>query len=37
MVLNNNVIDVFNNRIIAKGAIAKCSSYLLGSKATLIL
>jgi len=35
MVLKNNVIDVLNKHIIAKGAIAKCSSCLLGSKATL--
>jgi len=36
-VLKNNVIDVFNNRIIAVDAIAKCPFYLLGSKATLII
>jgi hypothetical protein len=37
MVLKNNVIDVFNNCIIAADAIIKCPSYLLGSKATLII
>jgi hypothetical protein len=37
IVLKNNVIDVFDNRIIAADAIAKCPSYLLGSKATLII
>ena len=35
MVLKNNIIDVFNNCIIARGAIAKYFSYLLGSRATL--
>jgi len=35
MVLNNNVIDVLNKYIIARGAITKYSFYLLGSKATL--
>ena len=35
IVLKNNVIDVFNNRIIATGAIIKCPCYLLGSRATL--
>ena len=35
MVLKNNVIDVLNNYIIAKGTIAKCPFYLLGSRATL--
>jgi len=35
MVLKNNVIDVFNNRIIARGAIIKYPFYLLGSRATL--
>ena len=35
MVLKNNVIDVLNNHIIARGAIAKYPSCLLGSKATL--
>jgi len=35
MVLKNNVINVFNKCIIAKGAIAKCPFYLLSSKATL--
>ena len=34
---NNNLIDVLNNRIIAINAIAKCPSYLLGSKAILII
>jgi hypothetical protein len=37
MVLKNNVTDVFDNRIIATDAIAKCPSYLLGSKATPII
>jgi len=35
IVLKNNVIDVFNNRIRATDTIIKCSSYLLGSRATL--
>ena len=35
MVLKNNIIDVLNNHIIAKGAIIKCPSYLLGSRAML--
>ena len=35
MVLKNNVIDVFNNYIIARDAIIKYFSYLLGSRATL--
>jgi len=35
MVLKNNVIDVLDKRIIAKSAIVKCPSYLLGSKAIL--
>jgi len=35
MVLKNNVIDVFNNYIIAIGAIIKYPSYLLGSRAML--
>ena len=34
MVLKNNIIDVFNNRIIAKGAIIRYPSYLLCSRAT---
>ena len=34
MVLKNNVINVFNNCIIARGAIVKCPSYLLSSRAT---
>ena len=34
MVLKNNVIDIFNKCIIARGAIAKCFSYLLNSKTT---
>ena len=33
MVLKNNVIDIFNSRIIAIGAIVKCPSYLLDSRA----
>jgi len=37
MVLKNNIIDVFNNRIIATDAITKCPSYLLGREATLII
>jgi hypothetical protein len=37
IVLKNNVIDVLNNCIIAVDAITKCPSYLLGSKATLII
>jgi hypothetical protein len=37
IVLKNNVIDVLNNYIIAVDAIAKCPSYLLGSKATPII
>jgi len=35
MVLKNNVIDVLNNHIIARGAIAKYLSYLLDSRTTL--
>ena len=35
MVLKNNVIDVLNKYIIARGTIAKCPSYLLGSKVIL--
>ena len=35
MVLKNNIINVFDKRIIAKGAIVKCLFYLLGSKAML--
>jgi len=35
MVLKNNVIDVFDKCIIAKGTIVKCPFYLLSSKATL--
>ena len=34
MVLKNNVINVLDNCIIARGAIAKCPSCLLGSRAT---
>jgi len=34
MVLKNNVIDILDKRIIARGAITKCFSYLLGSRAT---
>jgi hypothetical protein len=37
IVLKNNVIDVFNNRIIAIDAIIKYLSYLLSSKATPII
>jgi len=39
MVLKNNIIlvDVLNNCIVAIDAITKCFSYLLGSKATLIV
>jgi len=37
IVLKNNVIDVFNNYIRAIDTVAKCPSYLLGSKATLII
>jgi len=36
-VLKNNIIDILNNYIIAIGAIIKCLSYLLGSKAILII
>jgi hypothetical protein len=36
-VLKNNIIDVLNNRIIAIDTIIKCPSYLLSSKATLII
>jgi len=35
MVLKNNVIDILNKRIIARGAILKCPFYLLSSKTTL--
>jgi hypothetical protein len=35
--LKNNIIDVLNNCIIATDTIAKCSSYVLSSKATLII
>jgi hypothetical protein len=35
IVLKNNIIDVFNNCIIAIDAIIKYPSYLLGSKATV--
>jgi len=35
MVLKNNIIDVLNKRIIAKGAIAKCPFYLLSNKTML--
>jgi len=34
MVLKNNIIDVLDKYIIAKGAIIKCPFYLLGSKTT---
>jgi len=34
MVLKNNIIDVFDKCIIARGAIAKCPFYLLSSKTT---
>ena len=37
IVLKNNIIDVLDNRIIATYAIIKYPSYLLGSKATLII
>jgi len=37
IVLKNNVIDVLNNCIIATDAIIKCPSYLLSSKAILII
>ena len=36
MVLKNNIINVFNNCIIAIGAIIKCP-YLLGSRVTLTI
>jgi len=35
MVLKNNIIDVFDKHIIARGVIVKCPFYLLSSKATL--
>ena len=37
IVLKNNIIDVLNNRIIAIDAIIKYPSYLLSSKAILII
>ena len=37
IVLKNNIINVFNNRIIAIYTIIKCSFYLLGSRATLTI
>jgi len=37
IVLKNNIIDVLNNRIIAIDAVTKCPSYLISSKATLII
>jgi len=35
MVLKDNVIDILDKRIIARGTIAKCPFYLLSSKAIL--
>jgi len=35
MVLKNNIINVFDKRIIAKGAIVKCPFCLLSSRITL--
>ena len=37
MVLKNNIIDVFNNYIIAIDAIIKCFSCLLGREAILVI
>jgi len=35
MVLKNNIIDILDKRIIARGAIVKSPSCLLNSKTTL--
>ena len=37
IVLKNNIIDVFNNYIIAIDAVIKYPSYLIGREATLII
>ena len=37
MVLNNNIINVFNNYIIATDAIIKCLFYLISNKTLLII
>jgi len=37
MVLNNNVIDIFNNRIRAIDTVTKYPSYLLGREAIPVI